>query len=219
MVKKYPKKRFKKRRYKKKRKLTPNLTISRWGPMASRHRCRLKYTDTISMSSSIFPIHAMNANSIWDPDRTGIGHSCLAYGELSAFYNRYIVLNATCTVKFASASAQGTCALTAVNSNNTPATWDAFVEAPRSKTSFLPISGTQSNGRTLKVSCNLNKLYGRYGIQDDRVQAEMGSNPAESALFVMALQHIDGGSTTISCFAEVVVVYDVVLFDQKVISH
>lgn len=206
-----PRRKFKKKNYK------PSLTISRWAPMADRHRCRLRYNDTINLSIAYFANHTFNANSIFDPDRTGVGHQPLGHDQLAAFYNRYVVLNATCVVKLSSASALCTGALTAVNSNTVPALWDEMVENNRCKTITVPAVGVQSGTRQLKVSCNLKKLYGRLGLTDDRVQSDFGANPAETAMFVVGIQHVDGGSTTVSAYAEVTIYYDVLCFDRNVL--
>lgn len=42
---------------------------------------------------------SFRANSCWDPDQTGIGHTCLGYNVWSKLYNHYIVEGSTISVR------------------------------------------------------------------------------------------------------------------------
>lgn len=49
-------------------------------------------------------LQSFRTASLFDPDRTGVGHQPLFYDEMSAIYNQYRVLGAKCRVRFVNMS-------------------------------------------------------------------------------------------------------------------
>lgn len=68
-------------------------------------RTKLVFTETVLLNSSSsvpFVTHTFRANSLYDPDFTGVlGHQPYRFDQLAAIYGRYEVLSSKCRVQFA----------------------------------------------------------------------------------------------------------------------
>lgn len=63
---------------------------------------KLRYAESIQLDAGIGSVSSYNfrANSLFDPNETGIGHQPLGFDQWAEFYNRYTVLGSRCTVIF-----------------------------------------------------------------------------------------------------------------------
>lgn len=63
---------------------------------------RHKYCDRISLSATgvngNFQVYVLGANSLFDPDVTGVGHQPMYYDDMAAHYNKYTVMWSTLKV-------------------------------------------------------------------------------------------------------------------------
>lgn len=67
-------------------------------------RTTLKYSDVVVMATTVgtgFVTYALKANSLYDPDYTGIGHQPLRFDQLAAMFNQYRVRSARIKITFA----------------------------------------------------------------------------------------------------------------------
>lgn len=132
-----------------------------------------------------------NMNSIFDPDRSGVGHQPLGRDQLATFYNRYRVLSCKWEVDMIPASAAGAYALVIVPNNENAGiagNIDTAIESPYAKYKWSQYqhtgASTGANALRLTGSMNLGKLYGVSDAtlrSDDRFAAEFGASPAEIA--------------------------------------
>lgn len=110
---------------------------------------KLKYTDSISVTSGTANAFTFGLNSMYDPNISGIGHQPMGYDQWTAFYDKYRV-NA-CKVK-----------LTVVNGYN-----------PLSSTQPLYI-GIWPDYQYSGSALNLTKLLEQPNVSYDFVTAELG---------------------------------------------
>lgn len=70
--------------------------------LPSTHLCKLRYNTSINMDASTgaTAYHLIRANDLYDPDATGIGHQPLGFDQLSALYNKFVVLGSLIKCRF-----------------------------------------------------------------------------------------------------------------------
>lgn len=184
-------------------------------PFAQRYITKMKYSQTFTLSSLNF-IQQFNLNSLWDPDRTGLGHQPHGFDELAALYRRYRVINCSYAVNAASGSA---IRLVAHPTNATPSVLSIsdVCERPRAKWVIQHPGGSTA---TLKGNCYLPSLEGRTKAQymaDDRYQAEVTTSPLELALLSIYGKALDDGSVDIACV--ITLNFTVEFFDIKALGQ
>ena len=123
------------------------------------YRCKLAYNTTITLSpasgNGYFDSHTFRANSLFDPDYTGVGQQPTYFDQLSAVYERYRVIG--CKMK-----------LTVVNTNSSNPV--EFLVYPSNDTgvgatNILDLSMNNDAGKLMVISSegssNL-RQYNRY---------------------------------------------------------
>ena len=168
---------YKKRRYAKKR-MVVNRALQ---PIPQRYICKMKYSADVSTSST--GQYLFNLNSVFDPDRTGIGHQPYGHDTLSLLYNRYRVISCGWRIT-APTSLSTIIQLGALPSNEVVpiVSMDYIRENPRAKYHCQMPGG---NCLVLSGKSHLPSLVGRTSQQymaDDRYQAQVGTSPSELAI-------------------------------------
>jgi len=158
-------------------------------PIPQRYICNMKYSDVATLSALNGYNYRFNLNSIFDPNRTGVGFQPYGHDTLQTLYNRYRVIKTSYVITaYSSATAIRVAALPA-NEEVAPASLSDAVTHPRSK--FI-IQYPGGNTNKLQGSIHLPSLVGRSKSQymaDDRYQATFGTSPNE-----LAVLNIYGGS-------------------------
>lgn len=200
------------------RRKQPTTLINRsLTPFASRFITRMKFSQIALFSTTNGYTQVMNLNSVYDPNRTGIGHQPYGFDQLSAIYNRYRVIacsyvvhayNGTTPIRFG-----------VLPSNEIPAIGDMneVCENPRSRFAIqLPNGSTQA----VKGSVSIPALMGRTKAQymaDDRFQAAVTANPAELALLNIYAQSL--ANVNVDVNVTVTLQYTVEFFDPHPIDQ
>jgi len=184
-------------------------------PVPQRFITKMKYAETIQTDAA--GRYVFNLNSLFDPNRTGIGHQPYGYDTLATLYNRYRVI--ACGYRLSPLAAPGTGGtafqVAAMPANEVLAitSLSEMKENPRAKYVLQTAGG---NSVVLKGKTYIPSLVGRTKAQymaDDRYQATTGANPSELAILnVMTSSTGDAISSTI---VQVLLEYTVEFFDIK----
>jgi len=198
-----------------------NYIVQAYGPQISSTSfqprwmdCKMKYCDQFlttiiagSVSDQIY-----RANSVFDPDRTGIGHQPRGFDQLTPLYNRYRVDALKWEVKFMSANVGYNACVIPVNGAQT---YTSIVDIGESS-SEAPIK-TQGVGATSIIFSGvipLWQLQGRSAISyhtDDVTAAVNTTNPVETIDFHIVVQNFNAVSLIVNYV--VTLTYDTVWFD------
>lgn len=189
-----------------------NSNLRSLNPIAQRYICKMKYAETVATDGS--GLYAFNLNSIFDPNRTGVGHQPYGHDTLQTMYNRYRVIS--CSYRVFAPRNDQTIQLAAQPANEVlaPITVAEMKENPRSR--YI----TQSPGGqvvALSGKVFIPSLVGRTTAQymaDDRYQATFGTSPAELAVLNMIVGTGADAPLTNSAL-NVELVYTVECFDIK----
>lgn len=184
-------------------------------PIPSRYICKMKYADSVLTDTD--GQHVMNLNSLYDPDRTGVGHQPYGFDTLSSLYNRYRVISCGWRATVCLSSTAPSIVVGCLPSNDSSILWSnmgALLENPRAK--YI----TQNPGSTalvLRGKSYMPALMGRTKAQymaDDNYQAIVNSNPNELALlYLQSFSNV--GEPLGSIRINIVLEYTVEWFDVK----
>lgn len=192
------------------------VTINRaLSPIPQRYITKLKYSQVVT-TSAVFGNYAMNLNSLYDPDRTGVGHQPYGFDQLAALYNRYRVISCGYRLNLAVGTSTQPVILTAMPANIvvTGGSCSEMRENPRTK--YI----TQNPGASsivLRNKSQIPSIVGRTKAQymaDDRYQAEVTSDPNE--LVILNIQSWTAADAYLpGVQVQVVMEYTVEFFDIK----
>lgn len=168
------------------------------GLFANKTKMAFRYCTTITLDAGIsnFSYHTFSANSLYDPDRTGVGHSVLGFDQYMAFYQHYTVIGSKikATVLPTFAGVSGQCFVGIVKGRSAaPAivALDTLRENPRSNVKVA--QGFESKQVNLTQTCSPSKFYGT-NVMDERSYAgQVTSNPAEEIFFNVIQGSINEG--------------------------
>lgn len=208
------KKKVKRALFKEKKKARVTNVVRSIGPIAPRAIVKMKYAhEQIIPASGALPFtRTFNANSTFDPDRTGIGHQPYGRDTYVTLYNRYRVFKIKYRAQFIIAATSYSCGVYCNNSASAPATAELFFETPGAKSTVAFASKVGH----LRGSINLPRIVGQTPVQyksDDRFQAQSGTDPAE--IIGLHFFAADVGTNTVSAgLFRVQLTYYVEWFDQ-----
>lgn len=185
---------------------------------------KLPYSTLVTFGDALgVQDYVFNLNSIYDPDRTGVGHQPLGYDQWSAFYNRYRVIGAKVVVQ---AHNQATCGTTvSIIGNNNAALIlgsDATQEQQHMKRMVLSaVSGGKSAGTMVKYFSN-SRITGVSDMtyrSSDQYQATFGNNPTEIIVGHIYQENllVPGGQAS-GMVARINITYYVELFDRNTLA-
>lgn len=187
-------------------------------PIAQRYICKMKYAEVVATDAA--GMYAFNLNSIFDPNRTGVGHQPYGHDTLQTLYNRYRVISCgwriTCLRTVLQDGGQAPVVVASMPANEvlTFSTTGEVLEQPRAK--YI----TQNPGATalvLKGKSYLPSLVGRNKAQymaDDRYQATFGASPSELGILNIFTGATSGNAAP-AIALHVVLEYIVEVFDIK----
>lgn len=204
-----------------KRRRQPTTNVNRsLQPIPSRYICKMKYADVLTTSVTTGG-YVMNLNSLFDPDRSGIGHQPYAYDNLSTLYNRYRVVSCSWRIAMPGTTGSNPITWSSIPSNDSSILWSNLgevLENPRAK--YI----TQNPGAPvtyLRGKSYIPALMGRTRQQymaDDKYQADVLSSPSELALLYINSFNASGGIAGGVTFS-IVMEYTVEFFDIKHVTQ
>jgi len=150
-------------------------------PIPQRYICKMKYSETFALSG-LSPGYQFNLNSIFDPNRTGIGHQPYGHDTFQTLYNRYRVISCSWNITAYNGGVPIRLVAQPANEVLTANSVSEVCENPRSKWILQP---PNSPMKILKGKTYIPSLTGRTKAQymaDDRYQAQFGTSPSELAI-------------------------------------
>lgn len=180
-------------------------TVGKPMPFPTRMVAKLKYCETLTLTSALLPIGNLNlaCNSIYDPNLTGTGHQPYGHDTYASIYNQYTVLASKITFRFVgSASGLYTWGGGIEDTVGTTSSIDTWGERPTYKLLSGRLPSTEN--ATLSLYWNRNKRFPGKDVYRE-LSAPFGANPSEIEVFNLVCQTNTGGSTigTVYCFVEI----------------
>jgi hypothetical protein len=165
--------------------------------------------------------YVFRANSIQDPNQTGVGHQPLGRDQFLPFFDHYTVIKSTISAHFVSRNTNsGTgsamCGIALFDNLTTIGNPETIMEQPNSHYTIMTNSGAGGSAK-VRASFNSKKFFGLQSVKDNRnvVGANQEFNPSDGAYFhVYAAPTVN--SDDVSGLAVIVkIVYTVLLTERK----
>lgn len=185
-------------------------------PIPNRYICKMKYGTTTT--TSLGGQAVFNLNSLFDPDRTGVGHQPYGFDPLANLYNRYRVISCGWRIQTPTGATGNPIIIAALPNNDLGLTYvatDEMLENPRCKW-VMNNPGAPIN--TLKGKQYLPKLMGRSKAQymaDDNYQAIVTTSPNELGLLYIQTFNGFNGASLGGISITVLLEFTVEFFDVK----
>jgi len=172
------------------------------GGFPDRKIARLKYAafitlDPTALGSAVPVVHHFRANSLYDPDKTGIGHQPRGFDEHAAIYDHYCVIGSKIKVSFESdvdnlASTGQYCFLMLQDTDDTPTSLvDIMEESNKNKINFRPRNTVSGKSIILTKSFSPYKMFGIPKkdslLNNVNLNPQTGANPVEDAIFTIGV--------------------------------
>lgn len=153
-----------------------------------KHVVKMRYVHQFNLDppTGVNGVQVFRANSIFDPDYSGIGHQPLGHDQWAVFYDHYNVLSSKINCKFVSTGSlplTDACLVGILLKDNVTVITNPEAIMEQTNSGYKVLS-TQLNTSVSK-SFNPKRFFGVKDVNDNRglIGASMGQNPAEDALF------------------------------------
>lgn len=210
----------KRKRYVIKRRFTKHRMSKQLTSFPKTRKIVMKYQDSLDLVSSVLtpqPIYVWRANSIFDPDFTGIGHQPLGHDEWQKYYNKYVVLKSTITVRAQGNNATNTPYIIGVLLSESTAPVNVTAQGTNEQpNSVFDFGSATTNGYQPMI----HKVYDArswHNLKDTKdasqLTALMTDQPADEVYFIVYASNYDfiNASTVIKC--NIMLEYTVLLSD------
>jgi len=198
-------------------------------PYKGTFRFRYAQEFTLNPAAAGIAVQVFRANSLFDPDFTGVGHQPNGFDQMMAYYSHFTVISSKLTFKFVSASANnvtpGYIGVWLTN-DGLQAASQANVEdllESRFSTKKIASAGSERNyfGQPTYINKTFNStsFFGTSGIVNkEPYRGNAAANPAEQAFFECWAASINGIDTAAMTYLAVID-YVAVLTEPREISQ
>ncbi len=188
---------------------TRQIVVPRFIPLGLPRKkwVRLKYVDNITINPGAAAIgaHFFRANSLFDPDLTGVGHQPLNFDQLQLGYDHYTVygskITATFTNNVATAIIPGLYGIFLDdNTTLTYAQGAEVIEGNQRQSRWKTTTGIENSDRSVSIGFSAKKFFGVSSLAPSEYRSLSGANPTEGAAFVVWYSNIGGGDPGVGNF-------------------
>ena len=175
---------------------------------------KMRYATTVRLNANVTgsSSHLFRANSIADPDLTGIGHQPYGHDTYASVYNHYKVLKSriicTYTSNGSSSSGNYVVGVALKDDNNVETDFDTIREARTAKYKIV----NDENISTVTNGYNARKMFPN---NVDNLNAQFSNNPSEDAIFQVFHTSCNSGVEPNSCDVVVTIEYTVKMWELK----
>lgn len=151
-----------------------------WDPFPAQATAILRYSTVVTLNPGIATPASwlFRANSIFDPDFTGVGHQPYGHDTYQSIYNHYAVTSSIISVQPSSAY-NGIFGISLTDDSTVNSNYDTIRE-----TKGTVMSAMQTNSLIPKLYQKYNRQAMFGNIQNVNAQsANFGANPAEQSMF------------------------------------
>lgn len=167
-----------------------------------------KYVETFTLTATGVPSsYVFRANSMFDPNLTGVGHQPMYFDQYAALYNHYTVIGSKITFQFTSADNvyppfQVACVLDDDGAQPTPLA-DAVAEQTLGSKVILMPSDSTDTVRHLTLKFSAKKNFGGSVVNNAGLRGNATTNPTEQMFYFFSITPRSGDNAEVRCTASI----------------
>ncbi len=178
----------------------------------------LRYNQQFDLDAGMNPavaVQVMFANSLFDPDVTGVGHQPRGFDEIMPLYDYYVVVGAKITVKTSpTATSSHLWGIRLKDSSSLETTLTNYLEARNVVSKMIGVSAGPQQVLTYGFSAK--KFLGRsHPMSDSQLKGSASTSPTEGAFFHLFTGSPIAGANPVAQAFDVTIEYRVVFIEPK----
>lgn len=190
-------------------------------PIPSRFITKMKYADFVTTDTNGH--FYFNLNSVFDPNRTGIGHQPYGHDTLATLYNRYRVIAAGFRIQQTGVGGQATAPVQlGVVPANEQLLFGSLSELRENPRARYMVQNPGGGAVVLSGKQYIPSLVGRTKSQymsDDRYQSAVGASPVELAILNCCAATTFSDVPAPNIQFNIIIEYTVEWFDIKTLTQ
>jgi len=186
----------------------------RKSPMPTSFKTTLRYTDFTTFTPGLLTaVQVYSANSLFDPNRTGVGHQPRGFDQIMTMYDHYVVTGCRMTAILCNTVVdQSIKVAVALRDSAVVGTWRDYVEGG---TSAWGIGVGRRAVKKLHLTSNTAKFLGRKSaLSDPQLKGDAATSPIEELFFHVSASGI--GPSVGALHIQILMEFDVVFIEPKV---
>lgn len=210
---------------KQQRRWVPRAVSNTKGAFPDRFATRLKYSEVTALTPAgvgVPYVYLFRANSIYDPDYSGVGHQPLGRDELAAVYNKYCVRSFSYVITFSNQSTTDYADVAVVLRPNpsTISLMSTVLETINVKSGVVGPETGAKNILTIQGSMSIAALRGVSAAKvasENDFSALTGYNPVNQPTIQLYAEN-QNVAAAITVNARVTITYHVEYYDRKALT-
>lgn len=173
--------------------------------------CKLNYAGEFTLNpdnTGAAVVHDFRANSLYDPDQTGVGHQPMGFDQLCLMFNHftvvksYIKVTCLCDQTLNQPPSAWGIALTGTNNEIVGSTLTDILEDDHGKfrQGGIVFSAASKWASQQKSKFDLKKFFNKTTWDDDTFRCTAAANPAEVAFFEVWATSVNGTEPVVTPF-------------------
>lgn len=141
----------------------------------------MRYAEVLNLTSTLGAIgfNTFNANSIFDPNETGVGHQPMYRDQWAGIYDQYVVLGSKITVYFAPQAATANFVVGICGDDNNAFPTALTDKMEQNNSVYTVVSPFCGKVPVLTMTFEPQECFGVDAKSDGSSQTSVGSNPSE----------------------------------------
>lgn len=144
---------------------------------------KMRYCDQIQMTSTLGAMtgYVFAANSVFDPDVSGVGHQPMFRDNFAAIYDQYVVIGSKITVRMTNVTANNTCVFGINGDDDSAGSATLATKMEQNNSQWIQLGPTGSGSDTHTITCTFEPTrdFGVDAKNDGASQTAVGSSPTE----------------------------------------
>lgn len=190
-------------------------------PLGKKFKCRMRYNTSAILDAPLGGLltdYVIRANSVFDPDFTGVGSQPVGFDQMAAFYDHYTVIGAVIRATFLNQDSNDpqTVGIYVADVGTSEANRNKILSNPNCR--FTTLGGAASNRgvSTIVYKLNPNKFLGIGSpISNPNTRPQTTTNPTEQCFFHLFSAGIDGAANPSNVLVNITIDYTVVFTEPK----
>lgn len=193
--------RYGRRRYGR-RKRSLGLGVNKMMGFPNSRLVKMRYCTHVNLDpgAGTLATYTFRANSVYDPDFSGVGHQAIGFDQWSLFYGEFVVIGSKISVLYNKVGNDGVNQIVGISLNNDSTTigtdYTTMIERGQCKWKLMQPTNNGQNDHKIRKGFSAKKWFNIKDIKDNtpRIGHDASGNPVQSAFFTVFANALDQAS-------------------------